>query len=565
MVYLWKFLWNKVQSSLYFIKIALGAIVVYLLILSIFSRVFQTNKDNLYPKKITANTVSKTDSIRALITDKKINSTKGGKFVVSLYRGMVCSLIGEVCYSDLNKKNPSNATTMIASIFAYPFLNPPASGVGATIQTLAQARFIPASYAAEGVGFASLRPLLGVWKAMRDVAYLLLVLVIVTIGFMIMLRTKINPQTVISVENSLPKIVIALIYITFSFAIAGFLIDLMYVVIVLIIAILGPQYTDMASKTTFLGMHFTSNNAAWLPQTTPQLMQKFLLAGPWSILQLLFNFDFLSIFWTLPTALLNILGGFIGIVIRVVIMVVSMFLLTPWLGKLLIPPTQGLDIEGSISALLAGLNIKGLISFFITGGVSSGVLIASVIIGFLAVPVILGLIIFLTVLMLFFRILALIFSGYIKLFVLIIVAPLFLMIEAVPGQSTFGMWIKNILECLVPYPVIIATFLVGSIIMGATSTGTLFTPPFLVGLNAEYLTPIVGVWILFMIPDFVMLVQKMINPKPLPLDAGIGTFFGGAKTGVETGLGEMSKYAILAGQFKPLKNIFNMIPGFEKK
>lgn len=560
-------MWNKVQSSLYYVKIALCAIVVYLLILSLFSRVFQNNKNNLYPKKVVAiknsNSIN-SNEIHAFITNKKNNSTRAGKLAISIYKGLTCSLIGEACYSDLDKKNPSNATTVIASIFAYPFLNPPASGVGATIQTLAQVGLIPTSYAAEGVGFASIRPLMGVWKAMRDVAYLLLVLVIVTIGFMIMLRTKINPQTVISVENSLPKIVIALIYITFSFAIAGFLIDLMYVVMVLIIAILGPQYTDMASKTTFLGSHISWNNAVFVPQTTSQLMQKFLLAGPWSILQLLFNFDFFSIFWTLPQALLNVLGGGFSIIFRIIIMIASTILLTPWLAKLIVDPAQ-FDTPAGLSAVLADINIFGLVKELYKRGLVLATFGIAIIAGLILVPVILGVIIFLTVLMLFFRILGIIFSGYIKLFVLIIIAPLFLMLEAVPGQSTFGSWIKNILECLVPYPVIVATFLIGSIIMGATASGALFTPPFLVNLNAEYLSAIVGVWVLFMIPDFIMLVQKMINPKPLPLDAGIGTFFGGAKTGVETGLTEMSKYAILAGQFKPLQGIFNMIPGFEKK
>jgi len=49
-----------------------------------------------------------------------------------------------------------------------------------------------------------------------------------------------------------------------------------------------------------------------------------------------------------------------------------------------------------------------------------------------------------------------------------------------------------------------------------------------------------------------LLCAKSSQSQSTPIDAGIGTFFGGAKTGVETGLGEMSKYALLAGQFAPL-------------
>jgi hypothetical protein len=68
-----------------------------------------------------------------------------------------------------------------------------------------------------------------------------------------------------------------------------------------------------------------------------------------------------------------------------------------------------------------------------------------------------------------------------------------------------------------------------------------------------------------MIPEFVGIVQKAINPKPLPLNAGLGTFFGGASSGISAGLGEMSKYAVLAGSFRPLGAVMNLIPGFGPK
>ena len=56
---------------------------------------------------------------------------------------------------------------------------------------------------------------------------------------MIMFRMKINPQTVINIENALPRIVVAMLLITFSFAIAGFLIDMMYVLIAIIISLVS--------------------------------------------------------------------------------------------------------------------------------------------------------------------------------------------------------------------------------------------------------------------------------------------------------------------------------------
>src|SRR6266404_8684586 len=69
------------------------------------------------------------------------------------------------------------------------------------------------------------------WNQIRDVSYAIFVFVIIIFAFMIMFRIKISPQVIISVQSALPKIAIALVLVTFSYAIAGFLIDIMYVVI----------------------------------------------------------------------------------------------------------------------------------------------------------------------------------------------------------------------------------------------------------------------------------------------------------------------------------------------
>jgi len=45
---------------------------------------------------------------------------------------------------------------------------------------------------------------------------------------MILFRTKINPQTVVGIENALPRIIVSLMLVTFSYAICGFLVDFVY-------------------------------------------------------------------------------------------------------------------------------------------------------------------------------------------------------------------------------------------------------------------------------------------------------------------------------------------------
>jgi len=86
-------------------------------------------------------------------------------------------------------------------------------------------------------GFDSLNPLTKVWIVFRDFAYVLFAVVFILIGLLIMLRVKIDPRTVMSIQNQIPKLIIGILLVTFSFAIAGFLIDLMWITIFVILSI----------------------------------------------------------------------------------------------------------------------------------------------------------------------------------------------------------------------------------------------------------------------------------------------------------------------------------------
>lgn len=64
------------------------------------------------------------------------------------------------------------------------------------------------------------------WSVMRNIAYLFFVLAMISIGFMIMFRNKIGGQVMVSVGNSIPRVLLSLVLVTFSFAISGILLDL---------------------------------------------------------------------------------------------------------------------------------------------------------------------------------------------------------------------------------------------------------------------------------------------------------------------------------------------------
>lgn len=105
---------------------------------------------------------------------------------------------------------------------------------------------------AQGVGFYGLQPILPIWKSFRDATYILSSLFFVIIGIMIVLRVKISPQATITIQNAIPQLVTTLILITFSYAIAGLLIDASYILQGMAVSLIYPQRVDGGIFNDFL-------------------------------------------------------------------------------------------------------------------------------------------------------------------------------------------------------------------------------------------------------------------------------------------------------------------------
>lgn len=75
-------------------------------------------------------------------------------------------------------------------------------------------------------GSQYLSTIVDVWQAVRNVSYSFLAVILVVMGFMIMFRHQVDPRTVMTFTLALPRIVISLVLITFSYPLAGFIIDL---------------------------------------------------------------------------------------------------------------------------------------------------------------------------------------------------------------------------------------------------------------------------------------------------------------------------------------------------
>lgn len=123
----------------------------------------------------------------------------------------------------------------VTSLIAFTYTSPPASGVEYLAYLGEKLDLVPSAHAQVGGGFARLLLLLPIWRAFRDISYVFFVIILVLVGFAIMFRVKISPQAVITIQSALPRIILVLILITFSYAVVGLLVDLMMVASNLII------------------------------------------------------------------------------------------------------------------------------------------------------------------------------------------------------------------------------------------------------------------------------------------------------------------------------------------
>jgi len=114
-------------------------------------------------------------------------------------------------------------------------------------------------YAAENVtGYQSLMDtgIAPIWNQMRNMAYVFFVIIMIVVGFMIMFRSKIGGQTLVGIGNTIPSVIISLVLVTFSFAIAGFIIDLGGVTVGLIYTLLGDKSHSIQNISGLMSVLF---------------------------------------------------------------------------------------------------------------------------------------------------------------------------------------------------------------------------------------------------------------------------------------------------------------------
>lgn len=187
----------------------------------------QNNPDEIFGERYTyAQIVWIINSIQAIIlpdfivTCMTVSSITDFSAIAACIQDSIIALLPLLGYS------PGPPT--LASTFEYITASP-LSGIGYIKNATSRLHLIPQAQAQQtGYGFEQLSSIQQIWRAVRNIAYLLMVVAFVIVAFMVMFRTKTSPQTAITFQSALPRLIIILLLVTFSFAISGLLIDLTY-------------------------------------------------------------------------------------------------------------------------------------------------------------------------------------------------------------------------------------------------------------------------------------------------------------------------------------------------
>lgn len=421
----------------------------------------------------------------------------------------MCKITGQLCHDDpykiTDEDQSQSSVGKTISFFTLPLTNMPASGVETVQSTIARAGLVPQAFAADGSGFGGLAPYGFIWEQMRNVTYIILVLGILFAGFALMFRSTINATVAVSIENMLPKIIITMILIQTSFAIAGFLIDGMYVVSGLVVSVFGPLVFPKKSLTDLINMYLYSS---------PINLVKSIIS-PGGIVK-----GFWDIMYTVPDALMSIFGWQARAIFETVMMVVAIKYVKPMIdaqqaaGSTMKTYITNfvLDLKGILKAIRGGT--AGVVVYFLgraTESLISYLMNYGIVLIFVFFPqVVIGLVLFFSLLVAAWKIFSLMLMAYIRILLYVIFAPVIIMLDLVPGKSGFKQWIMSMLGELAVFPLFIAVTMTATLIMGYETSGIGLRLPYLIGIDPKAFTYLIAVSILAMSPAFIDKFRKSI-------------------------------------------------------
>lgn len=497
-----------------------------------------------------------------------------GVLMRDMSRSFMCSVTGELCTdnpAEAYKYKEQSLSMKASSFLAEPLRHPPSSFYYWARGTMENAGFVPKTYA-QGIGFAALTSFQPIWKVFRNLAYLVIVIVIMIVGFMVMFKVGGGGKNAVTLESALPKLVIALLAISMSYALAGLLIDVMYISIALIINLLGPiGGMDLPTQTKFIGGIITGSPVDLF----------FTLMG--NIGQSDGNY------YSLAGSLYSLVPYYMQTVINTVVNNLAGALLAQWgssAGQNYSKISTGFKnpkqwattiSRGLILAINRIKDIRKPLDQISKGADPVGIGLASNIIGVilsLAVTLMLGPVfvkvaimslLILGMVVIFFRLWFFLIANYVEIMLSILTAPLTLMLEAIPGQNAFINWFRGLAINLGVYPIVLVVIMLARAISHTAETSSpMWAPPFIVQITDQTsLQTLVSAVLIFSLPGIIKIYKKKLMPAGSITESmglGLGSLFVGAAPiirGSSTVMGASGLTTAMAKRVtKPLQDIF---------
>lgn len=453
--------------------------------------------------------------IHARYLDAKKSLDPSIQLRVETVAGIACSFLGELCDDDLSKPTDKNSMLhKVANFVAMPYGVPPASGVAWLGDTLEHAGFVPKTHA-QGMGFNALGSYQAVWKVMRDTAFLIITVIIVVTGFMVIFQVPIGEKASVKVEEMLPRLVLVLVMISLSYAICGFLIDMMYLSIFMSFSIMSPL------------LHLD-------PAAQRQAFQSLATGQPTSLLNLVLS-DELSPLHTfaLGQSLFRLLPSAGQILVSSIVYQIGLPFLATVVGSMfpggdkirdflkvkVFARAPLIQVANSLSGNKLLADIKGTQ----TPGLSLALgLILAVFQAFetyafpVITPMFIAALLMLTTVYLFFKIWFMLFYAYTEIIINVIFAPIFIMLYAIPGSKSMVTWIKGLCINLLIFPAVLILMMVAAYIANANAGGgtsqNFWAPPFLNSVGDQTsLQMLIGGLIFYNIPYYIEQMKKALG------------------------------------------------------
>ncbi len=372
--------------------------------------------------------------------------------------------------------------------------------------------------ASPGYGFTALSPILPLWKAFRNLSYLLFAFGFILYGIMIMFRVKIDAKTAASIQLAIPKLIVTLLIITFSYAIVGFLIDISTVISAMIINILKTGGILDNSSISAFSIKITNpiatvaSGQSILGAVGSAIVNGFLavIVSPFIFFNLLLG-GLLGMSVSFVAAIAGTISG-IGIVVGIIIMIAVIISYAKLIFKLF-QAFFSIIINLIFSPII-------LLGNLMPGSNSISTWLMSIVGNLAVFPVA---IFFLT------------------LSYALMCQPILTLIPDIIGNYTPVGWVAG----AVGYDLSFITTSALEVLLGVKSlagNGNIWTPPMTVGLgvtdgtttNGSLILATIGFGLLMMASKYCEMVEKALKTPPFPYGAAIGEALKGGVAGNES-------------------------------